>query len=112
MATKIKKSIIGIILIFFSLEVTAYDDTQYARFFVTKKCYKCDLYRANFSGADLTNADFSGSNLILANFQKATLLGVNFTDTTVTGANFTGAMWIDGSICQSGSYGKCVKKKN
>ncbi len=98
-------------MILFAQYIAAYNDSQFARLFVTKKCYKCDLYKANFSGADLTDVDFTGSNLILANFQNATLYGVNLTDTTVTGANFTGAMWIDGTICQSGSYGRCIKKK-
>ena len=102
--------IIQLILLLLATTLYAYDDEQYARFFVTRKCYRCDLYRANFSGVDLTRADFTGSNLISANFQKATLLGVVFTNATLTGANFIGAMWIDGSICQSGSYGKCIKK--
>jgi pentapeptide repeat protein len=88
----------------------AYNDTEYARFFINKKCHQCDLFKANFSGADLTNADFRGSNLILANFQKATLINANFTNVTMTGANFSGAMWVDGSICQQGSYGRCIKK--
>lgn len=89
-----------------------YNDTQYARLFVTKKCNKCDLYKANFYGANLTGFDFAGSNLILANFQNATLYGVNFANANLTGANFTGALWIDGSICQKGSYGRCIKKEN
>lgn len=87
-----------------------YNEKQYARFFVTNTCLECDLYRANFSGADLTNADFSGSNLIRANFQNATLLGVNFNNATLTGANFNGAMWVDGSMCKQGSYGRCIKQ--
>lgn len=103
-------SSILILLILLAFPLQAYDDTQYARLFVTKRCHKCDLYKANFYGADLTNFDFTGSNLILANFQKATLLGANLSSTTLTGANFNGAMWVDGSICQSGSYGRCIKK--
>lgn len=90
---------------------SAYDDAQYARLFVTKKCHKCDLYRAHFAGADLRHFDFTGSNLIQANFQKATLYGADFTNANITGAVFTGAIWIDGSVCQEGSYGKCIKRK-
>jgi hypothetical protein len=88
-----------------------YNDMHYSRFFIKKKCHNCDLYRANFSGVDLTNADFTGSNLISANFQNATLYGANFTNVSMAGANFTGAVWIDGSICDTGSYGTCIKKK-
>ncbi len=102
--------IISVLLTGITMHASGYNDTEYARFFINKKCHKCDLYRANFSGADLTNADFTGSNLILANFQKATLLNVVFKNATLTGANFSGAMWIDGSICQQGSYGRCIKK--
>lgn len=107
----IRPVLLSIIMLSFSVNGMAYNDTQFARLFVTKKCYKCDLYKANFSGSDLTDFDFKGSNLILANFQNATLLGVNFENANLTGANFTGAVWVDGSVCQSGSYGKCKKRK-
>ncbi len=99
------------IILSFPINTMAYNDTQFARLFVTKKCFQCDLYKANFSGADLTGFDFKGSNLISANFQNATLFRANFENATLTGANFTGAMWVDGSICQSGSYGRCIKPK-
>lgn len=91
-------------------ELTAYNEKHYARFFVTKKCHNCDLYEANFSGADLTNADFTGSNLIRANFQNATLYGAIFDKATLTGAKFAGALWVDGHICEEGSYGYCIKR--
>ncbi len=104
-----------IILVVFTLVLHiaayAYNDAEFARILVTKKCIRCDLYKANFYGADLTNVDFTGSNLILANFQKATLYKANFTNTSITGANFEGALWIDGTICQKGSYGKCIKPR-
>ncbi len=88
-------------------QLQAYDKKQYARALRFKKCIKCDLYKANFSGIDLSNADFTGSNLILASFQKATLYQVNFKEANLSGANFEGALWINGKICQENSYGKC-----
>lgn len=90
--------------------VCAYNKNDFYKALEMKKCRQCDLYRASFSGVDMSNADLSGSNLIGANFQNATLLNVNLTDANITGANFSGALWLDGQICQSGSYGKCVKK--
>ncbi len=109
-----KLRIIALIFFIFFCRTTmikAYNDSEYARVFVTNKCIRCDLYKANFFGADLTNVDFSGSNLILANFQKSTLYNANFSNTSIQGANFEGALWIDGSICQKGSYGRCIKKE-
>ncbi len=108
----IKSIVIMLLCIAGTCNLYGYNETHYARFFVNKKCHNCDLYKANFSGADLTNADFTGSNLISANFQNATLYGANFTDVSMAGANFNGAMWIDGSMCDEGSYGTCIKKKS
>ena len=88
-------------------QLQAYNKKQYARALKFKKCIKCDLYQANFSGIDLSYGDFSGSNLILASFQKATLYQVNFEKANISGANFEGALWINGKICQENSYGKC-----
>ena len=88
----------------------AYNKKDFYRAIETKKCRQCDLYRASFNGVNLSNADLSGSNLIGANFQNATLLDADLTDANISGANFSGALWLDGEICQAGSYGKCVKK--
>lgn len=93
-----------------NIEAHAYNEKHFARFFVNRSCHNCDLYKANFSGADLRNADFTGSNLILANFQDATLFGAILKNATISGANFSGAMWVDGSICKQGSYGRCIKR--
>ena len=100
-----------LVLFYGTILTNAYNDTEYARVFITNKCKKCDLYKASFFGANLTNVDFSGSNLILANFQKSTLFNANLSNTSIQGANFEGALWIDGSICQKGSYGRCIKKE-
>ncbi|MCG8333410.1 MAG: pentapeptide repeat-containing protein [Proteobacteria bacterium] len=109
-----KRLIILITLLFAAANLVncfGYNEKHYARFFIKKICHNCDLYKANFSGVDLTNADFTGSNLISANFQNATLYGAILKDTSLAGANFNGAMWIDGSICEQGSYGSCKKRK-
>lgn len=102
--------VVIILFVFGAMKTNAQNDTHYARVFVTKKCHYCDLYEANFNGADLTDADFTGANLIRANFQNATLFGAIFKNATLTGANFTGAIWIDGHVCDVGSYGQCIIK--
>ena len=77
----------------------------------TKSCPNCDLYKANLDMLDLTNANLQGANLKRAKFRKATLLGANLTGANTMGTNFEGAMWIDGTICQKGSIGYCVKSE-
>ena len=74
------------------------------------RCRGCDFYKANLDRMDLTNADLSGSNLKRAKFRQATLYGANLSGTNMMGTDFEGAMWIDGTICQKGSIGKCVRK--
>lgn len=96
-----------IALIGFFMEVSAFNEKEYARLFVTRKCLKCDLYMAPLSGID----HFTGSNLIAASFQKATLYGAILDDANVSAANFEGALWIDGRICQKGSIGRCIFNK-
>ncbi len=59
----------------------------------------------NLQNADLTNADLSNSDMSYANLKNSKLGGVK-----IDGARLTKAIWIDGSICASGSVGKCVKQ--
>jgi len=99
-------------LIGFFMEVSAFNEKEYARLFVTRKCLKCDLYMAPLSGIDLSYVDFTGSNLIAASFQKATLYGAILDDANISAANFEGALWIDGRICQKGSIGRCIFNKD
>ena len=101
--------IIALIIFTYSAFIGAYDKNDFYQAIEHKKCQKCDLYRANFAGIDFTEADFSGANLIGASFQKATLYKANLLGANISGANFEGAMWIDGQICQKGSYGRCKK---
>jgi len=97
------------VLCVLALPLMAYNKKDFYRALESKKCLNCDLYRASFNGVDLTNANFSGSNLIGANFQNATLFKADLTDANISGANFEGALWIDGQMCQKGSYGRCIK---
>ncbi len=75
----------------------------------TNKCRNCYLAYAKLSGMDLAYADLSNANLIGATFIQATLMGANLGGAKIAGANFTGAQWTDGSICQTGSVGRCIK---
>lgn len=75
----------------------------------TNRCRGCYLAYAKLSGMDLAGADLSNANLIGATLIEATLLGANLDGAKIAGANFTGAQWVDGSICQTGSVGRCIK---
>lgn len=75
----------------------------------TRSCPGCYLVDGQFSGLDLRNADLRDANLTGATFIRATLTGANLKGAKIVGANFSGAHWVDGSICQSGSIGKCIK---
>lgn len=76
----------------------------------TNRCKNCYLAYAKLSGMDLAYADLRGANLIGVTFIRATLYGANLSGAKTSGANFSGAQWTDGSICQSGSIGRCIKK--
>ena len=75
----------------------------------TNRCSGCYLAYAKLSGMDLSYADLSNANLTGATFIRATLYGANLAGAKYGGANFTGAQWIDGSICQTGSIGSCIR---
>ena len=75
----------------------------------TNRCKSCYLAYAKLSGMDLAYADLRNANLIGATLIKATLVGANLAGAKIAGANFTGAQWTDGSICQTGSIGRCIK---
>ncbi|MBU2514832.1 pentapeptide repeat-containing protein [bacterium] len=75
----------------------------------TNKCRGCYLAHAKLSGADLAYADLRMANLVGTTFIRATLYGADLSGAKIAGANFSGAQWIDGSICQTGSIGRCIK---
>ncbi len=74
-----------------------------------RACQNCDLYKANLDALDLTGADLRGANLKRAKLRRATLIEADLTGANIIGTNFEGAMWIDGTICQKGSIGICVR---
>jgi uncharacterized protein YjbI with pentapeptide repeats len=74
----------------------------------TNRCRGCYLAYAKLSGMDLAGADLSNANLIGATFIEATLFGAKLDGAKIAGANFTGAQWVDGSVCQTGSVGRCI----
>jgi len=51
-----------------------------------------------------------GANLIGVTFIRATLYRAKLSGAKLSGANFSGALWVDGTICQAGSIGRCIKK--
>lgn len=75
----------------------------------TNRCRKCYLAYAKLSGMDLSYANLGGANLIGATLVRATLFGANLRGAKIAGANFSGAQWVDGSICLSGSVGRCIR---
>lgn len=77
----------------------------------TNRCSGCYLAYVKLSGIDLSYADLGGSNLIGATFIKSTLYGANLSGAKIGAANFSGAQWVDGSICQPGSVGRCIKRQ-
>lgn len=89
--------------------VLAYNRKHYIKLLETKVCINCDLTFAPLSRIDLTGADLRGSLLMYATFKQSTLFKAKLPSSkNYKGANFTGAMWVDGGICQIGSYGTCT----
>jgi len=71
-----------------------------------------NLYYVNFTSANLTNADLShtnmeGVNLADADLSGASLLGARLRKAKMDNANFSGAIWVNGSKCNEGSFGRC-----
>jgi hypothetical protein len=58
----------------------------------------------NLQNADLTNVDLTNSDLTYANLKDSKLGGAK-----IDGAKLSKAIWIDGSVCGSGSVGKCIR---
>ncbi len=77
----------------------------------TNKCRGCYLAYVKLAGIDLSYSDLGGANLIGASLGRSTLYGANLSGAKIAGANFSGAQWTDGSICQRGSIGRCIKKQ-
>jgi len=77
--------------------------------------------KLNFEEANLHNVKFNGATFIgTAYFRSTDLTGADFTGVKTTrGADnlfffedtkLEGAIWLDGTVCQAGSTGKCLDK--
>jgi len=60
----------------------------------------------NLQNADLTNADLRNSDLTYANLKNSRLGGAR-----IEGARLGKAIWIDGTVCATGSVGRCIRPK-
>jgi uncharacterized protein YjbI with pentapeptide repeats len=65
-----------------------------------------DLSYSSLKKANLRGADLRGANLSYSDLRGAYLYQTNYKE-----ANLEYAIWIDGSVCQEGSIGKCIKGK-
>jgi hypothetical protein len=63
-----------------------------------------NLERADLAETDLELADLTGANLRGASLNQARLRG-----TRLAGSKMDGALWIDKTICRSGSVGSCIE---
>jgi uncharacterized protein YjbI with pentapeptide repeats len=66
--------------------------------------HMANLERANLAETDLELADLSGANLRGASLNQARLRG-----TRLEGTRMDGALWIDKTVCKSGSVGNCIE---
>jgi uncharacterized protein YjbI with pentapeptide repeats len=66
--------------------------------------HMANLERANLAETDLELADLSGANLRGASLNQARLRG-----TRLEGTRMDGALWIDKTVCKSGSLGSCIE---
>ncbi len=102
--------LIGAIFVAVGINLLAFDKPSMERLLRTRRCPGCDLYRANFNRLDLTGVNLSGANLAYATFREATLFNADLSGADLRGTIFNGAVWTDGTICQNGSIGMCLRK--
>ena len=100
--------LLGVCLLVFSMEGSAFDDTDLKKFKSMNICDHCDLSGADSSGEDIHYAGLNyvnlsgaifvrtklwGSNLKGVNLSDATLIGADLSDSVFWGADLTEA-WI------------------
>lgn len=83
------------------------------------KLYYANLSTANLSytdfrfaqlvGAGLRNADLTNANLISADLSYANLKGARIGGAQLENTRLDRTIWVDGTICKSGSIGVCLK---
>ena len=89
------KYLVGILLLIWTAQISAYDELHMKRFKALNKCPGCDLSGANFSFYKLDNANLRGANLRGANFSNARVAigaegyGADFSGAILVGANFS-----------------------
>jgi|GEM_PF-1672097 len=65
------------------------------------------LLQADLRGVRLQSAQLKDARLGGAKLQGADFTGANLDTLDLQGVNLAGALWIDGRICGSGSFGRC-----
>ncbi|PLY12053.1 MAG: hypothetical protein C0631_18260 [Sedimenticola sp.] len=83
-------------------------DLQYADLAGADLSY-ADLSRALLKGAGLRKADITNAGLAGADLSFADLTGATIGGAVFAGAELGHAIWVDGTVCQAGSVGSCVK---
>jgi len=77
--------------------------------FSGSKLNHADLQQSTFNKVNLTNTDLSGADLRSSIFIKSNLTKAQGKGLMIVGSDFSSSTWVDGSICQDGSIGKCKK---
>jgi len=73
------------------------------------KFNRANLHLANLERADLAESDLELADLTGANLRGASLNQARLRGTRMEGTRMDGALWIDKTICKSGSVGGCVE---
>jgi len=94
-----------------AVNLSAYDKSAMERMIRNRRCPGCNFYRANLSRLDLTGVDLRGANLAYAILRQTTLYKADLNGADLRGTVFEGAIWIDGTVCQTGSVGECRHKQ-
>ena len=83
---KLTRYLLGICLLVFSMQGSAFDELHLKRFKAINKCPNCDLSGADLSGRNMISANLKDANLSGANLSRAYLWSAD-----LSGANLSGA---------------------
>lgn len=67
-----------------------------------------ELSRAKMKGVNLRNANLTNAHLSGADLSYADLTGANLEGVDLSAANLENAIWIDQTLCGTGSVGQCL----
>jgi len=73
------------------------------------KFNRANLHLANLERADLAESDLELADLTGANLRGASLNQARLRGTRMEGTRMDGALWIDKTVCKSGSVGSCIE---